>query len=72
MYCIRFKDANCFDNIENFLGAFETDRPLEIIDIINGVDLINIDGVGYHLAFIEFSPAISKEDVCSIDVYVEE
>ena len=72
MYYIRFKNASCFDDSVNFLGAFETDKPLEIIDIINGVDLINIDGIGYHLAFIEFAPATAKEEVCSIDVYVEE
>ena len=72
MYYIRFKNAGCFDDSVNFLGAFETDKPLEIIDIINGVDSIDIDGNSYYLSFIEFSPATRKEEVCSIDVYVEE
>ncbi len=72
MYYIRFKDVNCFDDNKNFLGAFETNHPLEIIDIINEMDLINIKGVGYNLAFIEFVPATTKEEVCSIDIYVEE
>lgn len=72
MYYIRFKNINCFDDIENFLGGFETDNPLEIIDIINEVDSIDIDGNSYYLSFIKFSPATRKEEVCSIDVYVEE